>query len=355
MKVMFDFFFEKSILVTGHNGFKGSWLVATLKSLGAHTIGISNGTSSSEFYLQNKELRPDIEINLDLGLSNQLRLSKELRAISGIFHLAAQSLVQESYILPYETFRTNILGTANLLNEYLTLPNLEFFLIATTDKVYKSSGNNVPYIESDDLHPGDDPYSASKVCVEFMVESWKKALPANLSDKVLVARAGNVIGGGDLSAHRLVPDIMKALRTGDLLEIRNPSSIRPWQHVLDPIAGYLTFAASSEEIRKTSSVLNFGPSNEKSLSVLEVVNYVRSLKPQLQLSIVTDNRTFGKESMWLHLNSQRALQVLGWKSQLSPYEAIDWTLEWHEANVSGRAPEVTRTQMIEYLRRINSI
>ena len=348
---MLSYFNNKNFLITGHNGFKGSWLTGLLKELGANTTGLSNGTSSSSFYLENKSLRPDKEISIDIRDRTALSKLKEVNEFDGVFHLAAQALVQDSYRNPLETFDSNILGTANVLDFVIHSPRLKFFLCATTDKVYQSSISRKPYEEIDQLGAGDDPYSASKVCVEYMLQAWKNCLPQDVAKKILVARAGNVIGGGDISPNRLMPDVINALESNVPIVLRNPSSIRPWQHVLDPILGYLCYGARLGEDFTVASVMNFGPNSESAMSVLDIINHVQFLHPNLKTEEFLESDKYGKEAEWLNLNSDRANEQLGWRTQISPLEAVELTLEWQNARMQNSAESVSKKQIQEFLKQ----
>ena len=351
---MLSYFSNRNFLITGHNGFKGSWLTGLLKELGANTIGLSNGTSSSRFYLENKNLRPDKEINIDIRDRTALSKLNEVNELDGVFHLAAQALVQDSYKNPLETFESNVIGTANVLDFVIHSPRLKFFLCATTDKVYQSNTSRKPYKESDQLGSGDDPYSASKVCVEYMLQAWKNCLPQEVAKKIIVARAGNVIGGGDISPNRLMPDVINALENDIPIVLRNPFSIRPWQHVLDPVLGYLLYGVRLAEDFNIESVMNFGPNSESALSVVDIINHVQHLYPKLKTEEFKEFDKYGKEAEWLNLNSERAHAQLGWRTLISPLEAVELTLEWQDAKMRNSAERVSKKQINEFLNRTNS-
>ena len=241
IKNLNKFWNKKKVFVTGHTGFKGSWLCIILKYLNADVYGFSLKPEKKSLFIKSK-IEKEITSNTYADINDILNLKKNIKKSKPeiIFHLAAQPLVLESYIKPLKTFQTNIMGTLNLLQCIREVKSIKSVVIITTDKVYKINKKDIIYKEIDQLG-GFDPYSASKVGVEIVVDSYIKSFfsKSNLKNRISTARAGNVIGGGDFSNNRLVPDIIKAINYKKKLTIRNPNHIRPWQHVLDPIMGYL--------------------------------------------------------------------------------------------------------------------
>ena len=326
----------KNILVTGHTGFKGSWLSLILHRFGANTYGISLpevGTKRSLYAdagigkLLNSEFFFDI--NDEVELHNTLAKIN----IDYVFHLAAQSLVKESYNSPIRTFRTNIIGTANLLLECFKYESLKGIAIATTDKVYKNDELGVPFKESDQLG-GYDPYSASKASAEIIVEALKVSMN-KYQIPVTTIRAGNVIGGGDWSNDRLAPDIVRAVEANITLEIRKPSAIRPWQHVIDCLLGYLLVAQSHfENSNNTPNSINFGP--QKSISVKDFISeFQNGFEKPINYKVINSDH---HEQINLTLDSSLASKYLNWHPLMTANQAIRSTAKWYSDFLLGGNP-----------------
>jgi CDP-glucose 4,6-dehydratase len=323
----------KKILVTGHSGFKGSWLVLMLKELGADIFGLSlplNHLPQPLYSGADIQSLLSAEYLLDIRDYNDVINAVQNSRVDYVFHLAAQAFVRRSVDNPLETITTNITGTANILLASLSLGTVQGITVATTDKVYQNFGNQKPFIESDRLG-GKDPYSASKAATELIVDSLFSTCNPN-KIPVTTARAGNVIGGGDWGADRLIPDLAKALISDETVNIRNPNSSRPWQHVLDCLRGYLLIAQSHFNKKiSTPNSINFGPS--QSLTVMEVVHlfeaaFNKKIKyNNLELRI--------PESTRLELDSKLARDYLGWQTSYSTSEAINETAKWYAAFASG--------------------
>jgi len=311
----------KRVVVTGHNGFKGSWLVALLNLLGAEVHGIS---------LQIEEKSPFREFHykgLHKSYVQDLRdfeeLSKLVERINPelVFHLAAQALVLESYEKPLETFQVNILGTANLL-ESLRSINTTGVVVATTDKVYKNNDSGKLFKENDELW-GYDPYSLSKTGTELTVAAWRN-LPSLKNCKFVTVRAGNVFGPGDRAVNRLFPDLICGIREKKEVVIRNPNSIRPWQYVLDPIVGYVLVGKQILLNHDVSDSYNFGPKKDSFLTVAELIALVSEFAP-LKTSV---HRNLDRvESKVLKLNSELATSELGWNSTTELIQGVLYTLD----------------------------
>lgn len=296
----------KKVLVTGHNGFKGTWLVALLNHLGADVVGISLEIDSQSPFKEFHQEGPHTSITQDIREYLQLK-----RFISDIdpdlvFHLAAQPLVLESYKFPRETFETNVQGTANLLD---ALSGTKYLgaVVATTDKVYLNIESGREFEEDDQLW-GHDPYSLSKTGTELVVQAWRNN-PMFSSKNFVTVRAGNVFGPGDRGAQRLVPDILRSIYSSDILEIRSPNAVRPWQYVLDPLYGYLIVGMNLLLGHKLQPSYNFGPNDHSFLTVLELVQRINSM---LTFQYRITNSSDHLESGILRLNSQRARQELSW-------------------------------------------
>ena len=312
------------ILVTGHTGFKGTWLTLLLEQLGYRVIGISREPEERSLYSRMNRTGSIEEIFVDLQDYKTVSNFVDTYKPSIVFHLAAQSLVGESYRDPIQTFSTNVMGSASILESCRHVDSVRVVLIATTDKVYENDDSGRKFLESDPLG-GHDPYSASKVGTEMVVKAWRAVHYSGRQPKMIVARAGNVIGGGDFAENRIFPDLIRAIRNNLPLEIRNPESTRPWQHVLDPLFGYIQFVEECLDGLQTTT-LNFGPDGED-LTVFELINIA---KKNLPIQYVKKKETKGafKEAKHLSLDSSRARRELGWTPRFSQVEAINSTAKW---------------------------
>lgn len=331
---LLSYYKGKKVLVTGHTGFKGAWLLACLHEAGAITKGYA--------------LAPDYENGLfDIvvphihaesviaDIRDRERLKKEILAFNPdfIFHLAAQPLVRRSYEIPAETFDINVTGTANLLESFSQIPGKSTLVAITTDKVYENREEDVLYNELDRLG-GYDPYSASKACAELVVSSFRNSFFNHKNYKshqksVATARAGNVIGGGDWSKDRIIPDIIRSLISGKEIEVRNPSAVRPWQHVLEPVSGYLTLGMLlDKDPVMYARPYNFGPVPADHLKVSELVE----LAVEAWGNGKWRNMSSGDqphEAGLLKLDISQAVKDLKWKPVLTAADAIRWTMEWY--------------------------
>ncbi len=308
--------------ITGHTGFKGAWLTLMLKELGHEVSGLSlSALPSSLFERANLETVMKRHYISDIRNFQGLMAAVRETEPDFLIHMAAQPLVLRSYEDPIETYTTNVDGTRNVLEVLSALDKAPVTLIVTTDKVYRDDGRG-SYTERDSLG-GHDPYSASKAMADIMSQSWASTNPdLNLR----VARAGNVIGAFDVSENRLIPDAIAALRNNEILEVRNHEAVRPWQHVLDCLAGYIAFMHQARVDPNLPLALNFGPDETSVKTVSSVISLVRSIHPRL---VVTDSKSSAglKETQHLTLDSALARNVLGWKSHLSFEEAVLWSLE----------------------------
>ena len=313
------------VLITGHTGFKGSWLILLLNHLGIEHFGYS--LEAEEYSLYRRVNLESISKGVVGNIRDLENLSKVIKDVrpSVVIHLAAQSLVLKSYQEPLETFQTNAMGTANVLKAAFDTPSVEIVLVTTTDKVYRNDSAGRRFIESDPLE-GKDPYSASKVAAEAVCAAWQQISNISGGPKVIVARAGNVIGGGDFAKDRLLPDVIRAVLKDESLVMRKPKATRPWQHVLDPIYGYLQYIEAALQRDKFPHALNFGPS-EKSISVSEIVNFIQEYyQGKLKVKFTTDS--VSKEENSLDLDSTLAYSFLGWHPKLDSRESTIWTLDW---------------------------
>ena len=322
-------FRNKKVLITGHTGFKGSWLSLWLNISGAKVYGISNNYKSTETNIKNFKLKKTVK-NFNIDIRNFVKLNKIITKIKPdfIFHFAAQSLVGKSFKNPIYNFETNFNGTLNLL-EVLRLSKFKCIsIIITSDKSYKNLEIKRGYTENDILG-GDDPYSASKASAEFVINSYFKSFLKNKKNlRIAICRAGNVIGGGDWSNDRLIPDIMRSIFNNKKVKLRNQSSTRPWQHVLDVLNGYLILAS---KLKKNNTLngqsFNFGPPIKSNYTVLAIVREMK--KNWNLLEWVFSNRTY-HESTLLKLNSSKSLKYLNWKNKLDFKELIRLVTDWYK-------------------------
>ena len=326
----------KKILVTGHTGFKGTWLSLILKNLGAHVVGVSLEPKSNSLYTQFSENLKVESYYLDICEAEKLNsVVKEVNP-DGIFHLAAQSLVLDSYQEPIKTFNTNILGTANLLNAIRDSHKISFCILATTDKVYRNDNSGKKFVEDDPLG-GIDPYSASKAASEIVIESMRRSFFQESSIQIVATRAGNVIGGGDNSMNRLVPDLIRAFEEKQTCLIRHPDSIRPWQHVFEPLAGYLMIGSKILANQKVSTEYNFGPNTEKQYSVSEIASYAQKIWPtKTEIQFLKEDSS-NYEASNLRLDSGRAERELKWFANIEALQAIEMTIQWELERIKGNS------------------
>jgi len=337
----------KRVLVTGHTGFKGTWLSQILLEAGADVYGISLRPERDSLY----SLIPKLELkkSVYLNINNAKKLDKEINKIDPhlVFHLAAQPLVRKSYKDPIETFQTNVMGTANTLDSSLKGKSISGIVAITTDKVYRNSETLDGYREDDPLG-GTDPYSASKSASEMVITAWQNISASKNGVPIVAARSGNVIGGGDRAEDRLIPDLIRSFRSGTKAQIRNPNSIRPWQHVLDPLSGYLIIGSKLLKNQATSKSYNFGPSLNSKLTVAQMADEACSNWPNNNGWEIQKQDDMYPESKLLLLSSQRANEELGWESKLSAKEAVRWTINWESSLDKKNALELIRLQIQEF-------
>lgn len=319
------------ILITGHTGFKGTWLTLMLERLGYQVIGISREPEKRSLYSQMNRKGKIEEIFADVQDYNTTSNFIKSHNPSIVFHFAAQSLVMESYRDPIQTFSTNVMGSASILESCSKVDSVRVVLVATTDKVYENNDSGRKFLESDSLG-GRDPYSASKVGTEMVVKAWRSIRSTGEQPKIIVARAGNVIGGGDYADNRIFPDLIRAIKSKETLDIRNPQSTRPWQHVLDPLRGYIQFVEECLGGLKTDT-LNFGPDGED-LTVSQLIDIAKENLPVQYLTGKNTKEIF-KEAKHLSLDSSRAKRELNWMPRYSQVEAINSTAKWWARYLSG--------------------
>jgi CDP-glucose 4,6-dehydratase len=328
---------DKRILVTGHTGFKGTWLTRILVLAGAKVYGLSLLPEKNSLFSKIADLGLQENSIIDLRDFIEVNSYFSKHKFDGIFHLAAQPLVIESYKDPIETFQTNVMGTAHLLQSVLNNNSANWVVITTTDKVYKNEGRNKGFLENNPLG-GEDPYSASKTATEMVINAWRN-LAALVSPKFkfISVRAGNVIGGGDVAQNRLVPDLIRNFHTKTKTSIRNPKAVRPWQYVLDPLNGYLMIGLKLLSEENVSNSYNFGPGKKSKITVEQLAKYACT-KWDGSIGFEVDYRK-GKypESEILWLSSKLAKKELNWVNKLEVKDAIDWTINW-EIDSNVRSP-----------------
>jgi CDP-glucose 4,6-dehydratase len=334
------FWLGKKVLVTGHTGFKGSWLCLWLKSLGADVIGFALAPSTKPSLFEAAQLSKHVHHNEDdINDSASVLKCFQTHKPDVVFHLAAQALVRPSYEEPLETFQTNIMGAANVLDAALRTPSAKCVVNITSDKCYEPSLSPNGHQEGDPMG-GHDPYSASKGCAELVTQAYGRSFFAAKGKGLASARAGNVIGGGDWSGDRLIPDIVKQFHNNQSVYIRSPHAVRPWQHVLEPLAGYLILAQRLfEEAETYSTGWNFGPDLDDTREVQWVVEQMVSLWGE-DASWEADAGPHPHENPCLRLDSSRARNQLQWKPRLELREALEWTTSWYQAFY--REPEKAR-------------
>lgn len=348
-----SFYQGKKVFLTGHTGFKGTWMTAMLYKLGATIKGYAlEPEESKPFYDLFASYRYCESVIADIR--DKERLQSEIISFRPdyIFHLAAQPLVLRSYEIPAETFDINVTGTAILLESVIKLKNKCAVVVVTTDKVYENKEQNVLYNETDRLG-GYDPYSASKACTEIVVDSFRSSF-FNYKNfdthkkAVASARAGNVIGGGDWSSNRIIPDTAKALLKNETIIVRNPNSVRPWQHVLEPLGAYLLLGGNLyNQPSMFARPFNFGPNPEDHLTVKELVEIAIEAWGSGKMEISSHNNKLHEAGL-LQLDIGRASRELKWQPKLNAKEAICWAMEWYKKDASKQA-DYTFEQIDNYL------
>jgi len=343
-----SFYKGKRIFITGHTGFKGIWLTSILLEFGAKIIGLSLKDKKKEFfeeYVQCKKVKSYFGNVEDYNFLKKI-IQKNKPEI--IFHLAAQSLVIDGYKFPLKTFRTNTLGTLNMLDIAKNTPKLKSIIIVTSDKCYKNSKKLKSYKETDNLG-GDDPYSSSKAAAEIVAGSYVKSFFSRSKIGLATVRAGNVIGGGDWSKNRIIPDCIRSIKTGRELILRNPDYIRPWQHVLDPLNGYLLLAMQLYfHPRKFSGPWNFGPSYKETKSVKSIVNLM--IKKSKKNIKILNSKNNNYETFSIKLNSSKSRKKLNWESKYNFKDSVNLTYEWYDKYLKSKI-SIISTQIKNYYRK----
>lgn len=330
------FFQGKNVLITGHTGFKGSWLALWLKQLGADVAGVALPPNTQPSLFELARVADGIDSHFcDIRDTDGLRRIVRTARPEIVFHLAAQPLVRASYREPLATFASNVMGTAHLLDALRGVDGVRVAVMVTTDKVYRNLEQPFPYRETDALG-GHDPYSASKAASEIVIASYRDAFLKDQGVAVASARAGNVIGGGDWSEDRLIPDAVRAWQSGQVLEIRRPQAVRPWQHVLEPLHGYLTLAEALWQQPELAGAYNFGPHTHEVATVRRVVELARQAYGEAQAAVRYGDGSQGPhEAGWLVLETARARVALGVQPKWNLAETVRRTMAWYRAQQEG--------------------
>lgn len=329
-----DFWHGKRVLLTGHTGFKGAWLALWLQRLGAEVTGIALPPATQPSLFTLLGTKPWLTSHTcDIRDAQGLKaLVRQIRP-EVVLHLAAQALVRGSYLQPLETFATNVMGTANLLDAVRDVDSVRVVVAVTTDKVYQNRESPYPYREDDALG-GHDPYSASKAAAELVVASYRTSFLGAAGVAVASARAGNVIGGGDWSADRLIPDAIRAWNANQPLQIRRPQAIRPWQHVLEPLVGYIKLAEKLWQQPAVAGAYNFGPQTHEAATVREVVQLAQNAYGMGQVAW-GDGTEGPHEAAWLALEVAKARTVLGVRPRWALAESVQRTMRWYGQQHDG--------------------
>lgn len=346
-------FNNKTVVLTGHTGFKGSWLTAWLKQLGAKVVGIALNPPTEPSHFSVARLSEGIsDYRIDIRNSTELQEVIVNAQPDFVFHLAAQALVRRSYDDPIETWGINVLGTLHVLEALRKLDKPCAAVIITSDKCYDNVEWVWGYRETDAMG-GPDPYSASKAAAELAIRSHIKSYFPKETSKIRIAsaRAGNVIGGGDWADHRIVPDCVKAWSNNNLVELRNPHSTRPWQHVLEPLSGYLTLAmALTQRPELHGQPFNFGPQTQQNHSVLALVQQMALYWDQVRWQDVSDLAAGPYESGLLKLNCDKALHFLQWHAVMGFEDTVRMTAEWYRGyyHQPAQIAALTAAQITNY-------
>jgi len=345
-----SFYNNKKVLITGHTGFKGSWLSIWLKQLGANVVGIAlNPKTEKDLFLLAGLKEKITDYREDIRNLNKISQIVQKEKPDIVFHLAAQALVLPSYKNPVITFGTNIMGTVNILEACRNTESVRQIVIVTTDKVYENKEQIQGYKEIDCLG-GHDPYSASKAAAEIVTQSYNHSF----IQSVATARAGNVIGGGDWSHNRIVPDCIRSLEKNETIIVRNPDAIRPWQHVLEPLYSYLLLAyRMAEDSHKYSGAWNFGPEETEFVSVKDIVGAIIKFWGRGSWKAGAEINQ-PHEAGILRLDINKSKDILGWKPVLNIDEAVEMTVDWYKKYSDYDGYQLCIEQIKEYSDKWNS-
>ena len=335
---VFDSFYKgKRVLVTGHTGFKGSWLAIWLNELGAEVIGVSlePGSERDNFVLSNIGKKIKADIRADIRDGEQMKKIFEKYQPEIVFHLAAQPLVRLSYSIPAETYETNVMGTIHVMEAIRSTKSVKVAVMITTDKCYDNNEQEQGFVETDPFG-GYDPYSSSKGACEIAIQSWRRSFfnPEDYGKKHTVSiasvRAGNVIGGGDWALDRIIPDCIRALEAGKAIDIRSPKAVRPWEHVLEPLSGYMLLAKKMwNEPTVYCEGWNFGPEAESVSTVWDVASEIIKNYGSGTLKDSSDPKAV-HEAKFLMLNINKAKTRLGWSPRMNLHQCIELVVDWYK-------------------------
>ena len=348
-----NFWKNKKVLITGHTGFKGSWLSLWLQHLGAKVTGVSlDPPTNPSLYQQAEVASGMISLRQDIRNGEKLKELFQQQQPEIIFHLAAQPLVRYSYKEPVETYETNVMGTLHVLEAIRTIDSVQASILITTDKCYQNREWHWGYRESDPVG-GHDPYSSSKGSAELLIASYRDSYLPNIAS----VRAGNVIGGGDWAEDRLIPDIIRAFQKNEIVEIRNPDAIRPWQHVLEPLAGYMQLAEQMVIAPKQyAQAWNFGPNNEDAKSVEWIVKQIAQQwnDQNKKVNWKIDRAEHPHEANYLKLDCSKAHTKLNWHPKWSLQTALQKIIQWHQAESNQKdMRQYTILQIEQYMKNDN--
>lgn len=348
-----DAFAGRRVFLTGHTGFKGSWLTGWLHSLGCEVTGYALRPEGGTNLFALAGIERQLAAHHEADIRDQVALAAAMAEARPdlVIHMAAQSLVRRGYDRPVETWSTNVMGAVNLFEGVRACPSVRAVLVVTTDKCYQNNEWHWGYREQDTLG-GRDPYSASKAGAELVTQSYRDSFFASGGPLVASARAGNVIGGGDWSQDRLVADAARAVEAGRTMIVRNPAATRPWQHVLDCLGGYLSLAARLlQGDREAAASFNFGPAASDNLSVGELLGRLQGHWPELRWEADAGTTGSPHEATFLYLDSSLARRALGWRPRWGVDDALRSTAGWYRAVLDDPsvAGAVTRRQLEEYI------
>ena len=339
MAVNAQFWRNKKVLITGHSGFKGSWLTLWLQKLGAHVIGYSLPPNTTPNLYEKAHVSSGItSIFGDIRDIDKLIQVVNQHQPQIVFHLAAQALVRDSYYDPMTTYSTNVMGSLNVLEAIRNNPNIKAAVMISSDKCYENKELSIAFKENDPMG-GHDPYSSSKGCMELLISSYRSSFfsdPLQPTTAIATARAGNVIGGGDWAQDRLVPDIIKAIKHNEVITLRYPEAIRPWQHVLEPLSAYILLAEKLYENGNSyAQSWNFGPALNKAKTVNWVASYLVKASGK-NIDVVVDKTVYLHESQQLQLDCSKAHQYLNWSPRWDLKTTLNKVLEWSLADSADK-------------------